>query len=267
MKRIKVVCAKSWGKLGNYNSARRVAEYVERTLPNSQVTVEPLEEIWPQFAQWGQEMQDAAAHLRPEDVSREFRRINGSIARELAKDAVTLPVLQKLQQTVLSSSDACIGTKGIISGLLCDARRASGRDIPVLNWVTNPGLIDIPIHACPDADGHFVPLQEDAEKLCRRMAANPDAVHAVGPPISLAQISAGMQGGAAPEKTKGYALVFYFHFLEAQCLEVVKDVMSIEGEINAFVFYATMDPSVQQATTQLEADCQGRLKVCRACKQ
>jgi len=260
MTHIKIVCAKSWGKLGNFSSAKTIATGLRGLGTVDEVEVLPIEEVWPKFGDWGAKMQSAAESFDPNLVSDSFDHICSEI--EQALSAGLTPPLNELN-SALQCSDVVIGTKGIISRFLNEARHASQSDIDVLNWVTNSGLLKLAMHSCPDVDGHFVPLGEDAELIYRDWGVPKHKIHTVGPPVSLANLVFDKDTSSSSKKP---LIVAYFNFLAPQCSSSVAKIMSEINDVNVTVLYAAADPNAVRALQELECTSKGKL-TCRTALQ
>ena len=253
MARIKIVCAESWGRRGNLNSAKVIAASLRDLSWVDDVDVLPFEDIWPKFGEWGAEMLHASEGFDPQIVSEKFHRIFKMIDQELAA-GTTVP-LRDLT-AALRNSHAVIGTKGIISRFLVQARCASQSDVRIINWVTNFGLLKFPMHMCANVDGHFVPFQHDAEWIHRFWRIPRNKIHAIGPPISLAELT---NNDIVSRKSEKPLIVAYFNFLGPQCCATVKKILELSEDSNVTVLYAVAEPEAEKDLKILQSKVPNRL--------
>jgi glycosyltransferase involved in cell wall biosynthesis len=180
--RIEIVAMRTWGEFGNLLAAQRLARVLAAQLPGAEVNVREAEDFLPRLEAAGAEIRDITI-TSPTPAVRTARylalmdRVRAAYPDGLeALDPAQLPFRAELEPLAAhlraAEPDLVIGTKGVISRL-CHAALALGGDaVPVMNYVTNPGLLELPIHRSPHV-ASVVP----SDRARKRLRAEPGFEH------------------------------------------------------------------------------------------
>jgi len=202
-----VLAAATWGELGNIVSARRVAKILEPALHPHPIIVQPIEEWHSAFAEAGQAMRELAATSPTADIrrTRYMGVIDGLQERypegfEIQSGTGDLQEFRRLAEEIGRIDPALIiCTKGFISRLVVAALGEQPTRPPIINYVTNDGLLTLPLHRSPYADRTLVQSDFGASRLS---ALPPGTVRVVGPLVGRSE-----EGSADAIPTGGRPLV------------------------------------------------------------
>lgn len=192
--RIHVVSPRTWGEFGNYLAATRFAQVLRDHL-DAEVSLWEAETFLPWVGDIGARIRETT--LTSPDAATRTRRylaLMDELAAAWPRDVETAPSpgpdrQRKLEGLVAhlhtSRPDLIVGTKGFISRLcLAAARTAGGRVPPVINHVTNPGLLDLPLHRTRHPDLTLVGFEWARTRLVEHEGADPGRVRTVGPLVA-----------------------------------------------------------------------------------
>ncbi|GGK06719.1 hypothetical protein GCM10010123_40610 [Pilimelia anulata] len=202
--RIRIVSMRTWGELGNLLAGHTLAAHLRAGLPGAVVDVVEGEELYPPFAGVGAAIRDLVrAGLPPDGVRAGYLRIMDGLTRTLPPDfeAEPPPALRRDLGAVAAHldrdrPDLVIGTKGVLSRLCHAALHRSGRGTPVVNYVTNEGLLRLPVHRSRTLPVHLVQFERARAYLVGWHGYDPGRVHAVGRLLARDQAGRFFEGGA-----------------------------------------------------------------------
>jgi len=150
-----IFCASSWGQLGNLNSARRLASHLNERMEGWSFAVEPVEQHLPFVAEIGQQMRHLAkATQDPRERRERYKACIAQIAQDFPPGFERGGTARRGEAELgafagyiaTAAPDLVIGTKGIVTRLADAASRQIGSAVPLVNYVTNDGLLGLPIH-------------------------------------------------------------------------------------------------------------------------
>jgi hypothetical protein len=184
--RIIIICARTWGQMGNLLAAQRLAEMLKiHMVHGSSIEVRPAEELCPGVARTGQCMLEIASTSSSQVERRErylalIEELQAEYPPGFECDAETIderPDVRSLAEFLKRHEpDLIIGTKGFLSRLAEAAVRYLGINIPIVNYVTNDGLLTLPLHHTSRAILSLVQTEFGA-----RMLSNLSPFKIVGP--------------------------------------------------------------------------------------
>ncbi len=182
--RILILCAKTWGQLGNYVAAKKLGEALAESFPSGEIVIQPFEDYCPFFAEAGQKIRTIyssgetpaerqGAYVRHiEETGRLFDGFE-----ENARAAVEGVALDLISQRILETRcKLVVGLKGLISRIAATALRTAGTNVPpVVNYVTNDGLLSFDAHRPRDAMLNLVQTRHGAQALADAETTPPGA--------------------------------------------------------------------------------------------
>ncbi len=184
--RIVIICARTWGQMGNFLAAQRLAETLKLFAePGTSIHVQPAEELCPGVAQTGQRMLEIAscsgnlAERRArylaliEELQTEYPQ-GFEVGNEIVGDSSDVKLLAEFLES--EKPDLIIGTKGFFSRMAQAATGYGGLLIPIINYVTNDGLLTLPLHQTSGGILNLVQTEFGA-----RMIADRSPFKIVGP--------------------------------------------------------------------------------------
>ncbi|GLY08390.1 MULTISPECIES: hypothetical protein [Actinoplanes] len=196
--RIVIVSPRTWGQFGNFLAATRLGGVLRERLPGHRVDVWEAETTLPWIGEYGARI--AAITADSPDTATRSRRYLALMAEiEAAYPArfeagPSGPVAGRVAglRAALEQArpDLVIGTKGFVARLCKAALAGAAVDAPVVSYVTNPGLLDLPIHRSVDLDAMTVPFDWTRERFCAESGADPATVHVVGPLVARHDLGA-----------------------------------------------------------------------------
>ena len=154
MRRLLILCASTWGQFGNLNAARRLARWLEPLMPAGTLMVQPAEEWCPVVARAGARMRDIAstssgAKQRGARYLSLIRELEARFPPDFEKDAHGLAGFDaEAMAAAVDHFDPqlVIGTKGFVTRLADAVLREARCGAPLVNYVTNDGLLTLPLH-------------------------------------------------------------------------------------------------------------------------
>jgi len=145
--KVLLLAMKSWGEMGNFNSAHKLARLIEQV--GWDVDVVAFDELLPEFAHFGIKL----GNLRDQDISeREVEKVYADVMDECGvcvRQMLSEPAssLQKLIKLISERNYRfVIGAKGVISRIVSELQGRSLISVTAANYLTNHGLLDIDIH-------------------------------------------------------------------------------------------------------------------------
>ncbi|MEU7959345.1 hypothetical protein [Micromonospora humida] len=200
---VQVISMRTWGELGNLLAGRTLAATLAAGLDDVDVTVVEAETIFPQFAEAGAAIRELVAARLPADEVRAgylslMADFTGRLPGGLDDDPVPAATADRLAAVVehfaTTKPDLVIGTKGVISRLSRAALRIADLPTPVVNYVTNEGLLRLPVHRAPHLPVHLVQFDRARDYLVREHGYRPERVVPVGRLLAQAQAAQVFEG-------------------------------------------------------------------------
>jgi UDP-N-acetylglucosamine:LPS N-acetylglucosamine transferase len=195
---IQLVAMRTWGELGNLLAAKTLASALSQTLDGVETEVIEAETLFPRFAEIGREIELLAKtrcearvrHRQYLELMEGLRplfypgfevapRIEGALGEEIR------PLVEHFMRTRPS---LVVGTKGVISRLCMAALRLASHPAPVVNYVTNEGLLRLEIHRSPFLPDQFVPFESARRYLIDQHGFEPACITTVGRLIAQASL-------------------------------------------------------------------------------
>jgi hypothetical protein len=186
---IQIIAMRSWGELGNLLAARTLAACLEPRI-HTAVHVIEAETLFPRFDAIGRKIADImSTGSEPEEKRRRYLTLMTQVeptfpVRCEIDERLPLELTTELEPWVQWFSKTrprlVIGTKGIISRLALAALRRAASPAPLLNFVTNQGLLTLPLHRSRWLPRHFVPFESARQYLLAQHGYAPDQVRTVG---------------------------------------------------------------------------------------
>ena len=191
--RIQVFGLRTWGNLGNLLAARKLARRLELLLADASVRVLEGESFFPALAEFGAQMRDLKEAVRdPAELRSRYLSLMADALRRFPPDSETTtsaslsdremaPLAEHFAE---SQPDIVIGAKGLLSRLCVKALRQASLETPVVNYVTNHGLISIPVHRSRWFTLNLVPFEQTKSALVTTYGYCDANVEVVGPIVS-----------------------------------------------------------------------------------
>jgi UDP-N-acetylglucosamine:LPS N-acetylglucosamine transferase len=206
--RVAIYAMRTWGELGNLLVARTLKAAIE-SAGGFTVELFEAEDYCPTLRQTGEEIRLLSQRTAADPPAKRggYLAIIHSLEERFpagfeVADPVAEPVLAEselLRRHLLATRpDLVIGTKGIISRLLLTAARGAGGP-PVVNFVSNHGLLELGIHRSPHLPLHLVQFPEARQRLVERYGYDPARVEVVGPLVAGHELR-GFVASSRPEE-------------------------------------------------------------------
>lgn len=199
--KIIVVSMTSWGEMGNWLSGKSLGAALAACFPEASVDVLAAEELVPRFAATGEAIKEATRASRTPDervhrYSTILRQLEADFPPGFEADPALHPSLaadlERLGRTIQAERpDVILGTKGIICRVCIAAAALVGEAPVVINYVTNHGHFQFPVHHCPGAALHLLRFPEGAEFLKSACGLPDSAVRVVGYLVAAYQLTGG----------------------------------------------------------------------------
>jgi UDP-N-acetylglucosamine:LPS N-acetylglucosamine transferase len=183
---------KTWGNLGNLLAARKLARRIDAMWPGASVTVLEGESFCPTLAEFGvriRELKDRVAD--PLSLRSEYLALMAEALQRFPSDSeapgapMSDPDTARLADHFHASRpDIVVGAKGLLSRLCVTALGHASLDTPVVNHVTNHGLISLPVHRSRWFALNLVPFEETRSALVNTYGYSDAQVEVIGPIIS-----------------------------------------------------------------------------------
>ncbi|MET9296214.1 Moenomycin biosynthesis protein MoeGT1 [Streptomyces sp. NPDC003077] len=188
---IQVLSPRTWGEFGNYLAATRFSR-VLRGGVDAEVTLLEAEPILPWLGEAGAEIREIS--LNSPDAATRTRhymalmdRLQKRFPADFEADPTPTqrtelaPLAEHLRAT---APDVVVGTKGFVARLCVAAVRLAGLETRVVSHVTNPGLLQLPLHRSRHPDLTLVGFDWAKEHLIAETGAEADRVSVVGPLVA-----------------------------------------------------------------------------------
>ena len=188
---VQVLSPRTWGEFGNYLAATRFSRAL-RSVIDAEVTLLEAEPILPWIGEAGAEIRTISLES-PDAVVRNQRYMalmdrlqarfpEGFEADPTAAQRADLePLTRHLRE---SAPDVVVGTKGFVARLCVAAVRLAGTSTRVVSHVTNPGLLQLPLHRSRYPDLTLVGFPRAKEHLLATAGGDPERVQVVGPLVA-----------------------------------------------------------------------------------
>lgn len=219
-KKIEIIAMKSWGELGNLLAAKTLATHLNKLFSNVDVIVTEAETLFPVFQEIGEKIRIALTidespvkrcqryfHVMQnlEKIFFEDFEISHQFSPELSAYINSFDFHLKK-----SKPDIVVGTKGVLSRIFYATILKNDYKIPVINFITNQGLLDLPIHRSKCLPNNFVQYDYSKESIIKEYNYNDKNIKVVGRLISKAQVAKLLETKACQPKDE--QLVFPSEF-------------------------------------------------------
>jgi len=188
--RVLIFSSRSWGELGNRLSAKRLQSALEKSGLFDEIEHESFEDFCPYFAEIGQRIRGLSQSAdSPQTRRAQYDALIAEVHRSVESGKLSSDELGfgKVRDRISAGApNVVIGTKGLISRLVCDALGpARARGPRVVNYVTNDGLLTLPVHVSAAPDLQIVQTEAGERRLMAALPElDPDRVSVMGPMIS-----------------------------------------------------------------------------------
>ncbi|MER6910214.1 Moenomycin biosynthesis protein MoeGT1 [Streptomyces sp. NPDC000594] len=208
--RIQVLSPRTWGKFGNYLAATSFSRVLRERL-TAEIVLGEAEPLVPLLGEAGAEIR-VISEESPDLATRNTRYLElmGRLQERFPQgfeadptpaqaDALT-GLVAHLRET---GPDVVVGTKGFLARLCVAAVRLAGTRTRVVSQVTNPGLLQLPLHRSRHPDLTLVGFDWAARRLLADEGGDPERVRVVGPLVAQHDLREFMTGaaGQAPAAT------------------------------------------------------------------
>ncbi|MFF1486018.1 Moenomycin biosynthesis protein MoeGT1 [Streptomyces sp. NPDC058319] len=203
---IQVLSPRTWGEFGNYLAATRFSRAL-RTAVEAETVLLEAEPILPWLGEAGAEIRTIS--LTSPDAATRTERYMGLMGRlqerfpagfeaapTPAQRTALAPLTAHLART---APDVLVGTKGFVARLCVAAVRLSGVRTRVVSHVTNPGLLQLPLHRSPYPDLTLVGFDWARDRLLADCGGDPARVRVIGPLVAQHDLRDFMTAGSARE--------------------------------------------------------------------
>ncbi|XVV37592.1 hypothetical protein ACQPXT_29680 [Streptomyces sp. CA-100214] len=188
---IQVLSPRTWGEFGNYLAATRFSRVLRGSV-DADVTLLEAEPILPWLGEAGAEIRTIS--LESPDATVRTERYMGLMTRlqerfpagfEVGPTPVQQAALAPLTEHLRTTApDVVVGTKGFVARLCVAAVGLAGVRTRVVSHVTNPGLLQLPLHRSPHPDLTLVGFAWAKDRLLASTGGDPDRVRVVGPLVA-----------------------------------------------------------------------------------
>jgi hypothetical protein len=203
---IVVIAMRTWGELGNRLAACTLAGELERHFGPTHVI--EAERFFLSLSETGEVIRqialaDEAPAAKRHQYSREMEHLEALM--DAGRDGFAAGVEDLSRYLAAVRPRLVVATKGLIARLALVAARRVAR-IPVVSYVTNPGLLELAIHRCAHV-WTFVPFERDREALVRHHGFSGDRVLVVGKLLPVGRGWLGAAPVSAPADARPRAIL------------------------------------------------------------
>lgn len=267
---IEIVAMRTWGELGNLLAAKTLAAALGEGADGLPCQVVEAESLFPRFAGIGESIRRVATTpAAPQVRFRRYLDLMDEIAPLFPpglEEADVLPepleseIRPMAEHFAATRPDLVVGTKGVISRLCRAALRRAGGPAPVVNFVTNQGLLELAIHRSRTIPWHLVPTEAARRLLVEEHGFDPATVRMVGRLIARTNLGefferGGAAGGDGGEPLPGRAsevrLVVFSNRGGRPYLRLLRHLAERHPEID-LVFIGYNDPTLAAAAERLK---------------
>ncbi len=184
-----VLAMRTWGELGNLLAAKTVANLIATRVADVEITVAAAEDSVDVFREAGERIRSLTLASRtPTERRTRYLALMSELEAqfpvdfEIAREGdARLRTLARALESIEPS--LVIATKGVAARAAVAATHLTCAPVPVVNFVTNHGLLLLPIHRTRHVAAHVVQFPEACRRLARFGCAGPP-VHMVGPLVA-----------------------------------------------------------------------------------
>ncbi|MDX3852341.1 Moenomycin biosynthesis protein MoeGT1 [Streptomyces sp. AK02-01A] len=207
--RVHVLSPKTWGEFGNFLAATRFSRALRGAL-DVEVTLLEAETFLPWLGDIGAQIRTISLES-PDTATRTERylALMSRLQQRFPKGFETDPgpehasaltgLVKHLRET---GPELVVGTKGFVARLCVAASRLAGVRTAVAHHLTNPGLLDLPLHRSPHPDLTLVGFPWAKDRLVAEEGADPDRIRTVGPLVAQHDLSDFMTDGSGPRTSE-----------------------------------------------------------------
>jgi UDP-N-acetylglucosamine:LPS N-acetylglucosamine transferase len=275
--RVALYAMRTWGELGNLLVARTLKTAIEAA-GGFEVQLFEAEDYCPTLRRTGEEIRLLSRRTAADPPAKRAGYLQ--IIRDLEERfpaefetaeppaGAALAESEPLRRHLLEiRPDLAVGTKGIISRLLLTAARRAGGGIPVVNFVSNHGLLELGIHRSRDLPLNLVQFPEARQRLMERYGYDPGRVEVVGPLVAghelrgfVAPAEQGESGELdliVPGDVDNPVVVVFCNRGGSAYLEVLRLLGARHPQVPV-LFIAYNDPELVEAARALEREARPR---------
>lgn len=163
-KRLLLLSSRSWGELGNYLSAKRLEKRLKTVASIRELIHENFEDYCPYFSELGERISTLSreshnAEERNNSYNNLMREIENTFYKgfEMGDERIAQIDIPSIRERIVAHApDIVVGTKGLISRICVRAVKKLSHRPLVINYVTNDGLLNLPIHLSDAPDQQLV---------------------------------------------------------------------------------------------------------------
>jgi UDP-N-acetylglucosamine:LPS N-acetylglucosamine transferase len=274
--RVSIYAMRTWGELGNLLVARTLKAAIE-SAGGFEVQLFEAEDYCPTLRRTGEEIRALSQRTAADPPAKRSGYLG--IIRALEEvfpesfeiadppaEAVRAEAEALRRHLLETRPDLAVGTKGIISRLLLTAAREAGGGIPVVNFVSNHGLLELGIHRSRHLPLHVVQFPEARQRLVERYGYDPATVEVVGPLVAGHELR-GFVASAAPgegdidlidaDDLRTPVVVIFCNRGGSAYLEVLRLLGARHPEVPV-LFIAYNDPELLAAAQALQGEARPR---------
>lgn len=262
--RIEIFGLKTWGNLGNLLAARKLAARLETLLPGANMRVFEGESFCAPLADYGAQIRELKqsttdpAELRcrycalMDDAAQRYPAESEMSTGASLFDRDAAPLAEHFLE---SRPDIVVGAKGLLSRLCVKALQLASLQTPVINYVTNHGLISIPAHRSRAFTLNLVPFERTKSDLITGYGYREDNVEVVGSLLSgkalrnvIAHDRVNDRGGA--HTVDGRAVIVFANHAGFDYARVLDDCRDVLPDIDV-IFIAHKHPDLLERVRTL----------------
>lgn len=197
-KTIQIIAMRTWGELGNLLAAKILAGVLGQQLPEVNIQVIEAETLLPRFGPIGATISKIAKTPgEPASRYQQYMAMMDQVAEVFYQGfevdtPIKGPLASEIQAFVehfrQTKPDLVVGTKGVISRVCLAALRQAGLDIPVVNYVTNEGLLRLQIHRSHHLAYNLVAFDSGRRYALEEHGFDPERVTTVGRLIAQTEL-------------------------------------------------------------------------------
>lgn len=243
--KIQIYAMRSWGELGNIHAAKNLARNLIR-IGIKDVSVTAADDLFERFNSIGQDIKKLTINSKDRyERFTAYCRLFDDLKKEFFEDferetISNLPCnwnIHIMRDHISNcNADIIIGTKGVISRLCLAIVNNMIKKIPVFNYVTNHGLLELDIHRSKNIELNMVPFEESKKLLCEKYHYLTNRVKVVGPIIA---------GACAKRNTytqKPHCILIFSNRGGKKYLDILK-ILIYKYKTIKFIFICQKDPS------------------------
>lgn len=257
--KILVVSMTTWGEMGNWLSGKSLAATLQHAIPNASTRILAAESVVPAFAETGKAIKQATLESR--STAERFARYS-AVLRGLEstlppgfEQNPPEPLLRDLCTAITEDPpDVLIGTKGVICRALLGALKIAGLERPVLNYVTNHGHFQFPVHRCNTAALHLVRFREGGEYLERECGWEADSIVPVGYLIAARQLGDVRPPDDRKSPAGRQSIIVVSNRGDEEYIELLRSLVSLGDTVHVHFIGINDEPLCARAEELIEAN-------------